>query len=42
MSNGQLVVKATEKILKKLVTVGTIAGTFLALINIIRKAGNGK
>jgi len=37
MSKGQLVAKATEEILKKLVTAGTIAGIFLALINILKK-----
>jgi hypothetical protein len=37
MDKGQSVVKATEEVLKKLVTVGTIAGAFLALINIMKK-----
>jgi hypothetical protein len=37
MSKGQSVAKATEEVLKKLVTVGTIAGAFLALINILKK-----
>jgi hypothetical protein len=37
MNKGTSVAKATEEILKKLVTVGTIAGAFLALINIFKK-----
>jgi len=36
-NKGQAVVKATESVLKSLVTVGTIAGAFLALISIAKK-----
>jgi len=36
-NKGQAVVKATEGVLKSLVTVGTIAGACLALISIIKK-----
>jgi hypothetical protein len=37
MSKGQAVVKATESVLKSLVTVGTIAGACLALISVLKK-----
>jgi hypothetical protein len=37
MNRGSSVVKATEEVLKKFVTVGTIAGVFLALMNIFKK-----
>jgi len=36
MSKGQAIAKATEEVLKKLVTVGTIAGALLALMSIMK------